>query len=148
MHTIQDVELKLKEIDMDFTVEANPSNELASVYWKGVCAYISMPKAGVKDAPDYNYVDSFGRTHRCLTEVLERTKQFMLDVTTNEAYRKDILQTEAEFTAEMAKIDKDNKQAEIEASAQNAVPTEAIDVTPVTEPTPEPVVEPVAPVVA
>jgi hypothetical protein len=69
--TLNEVDLKLKEINPDFNIVPNPNNELASLHWKEHCVYVSMPKENIPEFRTVAYCDPYGRPHRGLREILE-----------------------------------------------------------------------------
>lgn len=53
---------------------------MAGIYWKGYFTGIAIPKDGVKPERDETYTDYFDRPHRSEAEILERIKQFFIDI--------------------------------------------------------------------
>jgi len=89
-YTIQEVEDKLKEISLDFTVIPNPNSDLAGIYWQGHFAEISMSKEKVFETKNLGYVDGYERPHAGLDEILSRAKGFISRIENDEEFKRDI----------------------------------------------------------
>ena len=89
-YTLPEAEVKIKEIDTDFSIKENPNSELAGIYWKDFFAEVSMPKEYIFETRNEGYTDEYGHVHRSMDDLISRCQGFLSRIESDEEYYKDI----------------------------------------------------------
>jgi hypothetical protein len=88
--SIQEAEVRLREIHPGFSIVPNEKSDLAGVYYEGIYSEIAMPKDFIYETKNEGHVDSYGIPHRGFDVVQDRAKYFLERIKTDPEYLLDL----------------------------------------------------------